>query len=291
MKFAKLFFISSVSFFSFMACSSTPPKITPSSILVPESSLVQWKSHIDQLDITFCHTQLTDLKSSLLAPELKNEGFVQAHPFYMLRMELRRRLNDWVQNDPKLSVECQKLAFDIQSEWRWFEERELARNQPEKPLEQKVFTDSTRQLYSNAFLANEAPVTSVSELKNGDVVLADDKIWVIAKNETGEMYSWVPDTPIRWVRISMHHSMGWLKQPAKRVTVLRHWNSDKADQIVRWVQAQQRDSALEQRQPSSAWTVLASFLQTSEELTIEADPNFLQVFEWRNHSALNKTSP
>lgn len=244
---------------------------------------------VAQLDPTFCHMQLTDLQTSVKTE--KTEPTESWNRFYNLRMELRQKINDWVQADPQLSVECQKLAFDVQNEWRQLEEQILTRSEREAPSEQRVFTNSQHQLVSNPYLLNAQNVTSVSELQNGDVIVADDKVSVISKNELGEMHSWFPDTPGRWVRLSMHHSMGWLKQPAKRVIVLRHWSPNKAEQLVRWVQTQQKSLRLEQREPSSAWTELASFLQSSTELPLEANPNFLQVFEWRNHSAIKKSAP
>lgn len=233
--------------------------------------------------------QLTDLQNSVQTEKIKPTD--SSTQFYSLRMELRQKLNEWIQKDPQLSVDCQRLAFDVQNEWRKIEEQVLASNQRETPSEQPVFTNSQRQLTSNPYLLDAQNVTSISELQNGDVILADDKLSVISKNDQGDMHSWFQDTPGRWVRLSMHHAMGWLKQPAKRVVVLRHWNSNKAEHLVRWVQAQQKSLRLEQREPSSAWSELASFLQTSPELPLEANPNFLQVFEWRNHSHFAKTTP
>ena len=274
--------MSGCSFFSVVACSSAPT-VAPTVVTVaPYWSLAK-------LDPTFCHMQLTDLQNSVQTEKI--EPTDSSNQFYSLRMELRQKINGWIQMDPQLSIECQKLAFDVQNEWRKSEEQILARDQREAPAEQRVFTNSQRQLTSNPYLLDAQNVTSISELQNGDVILVDDKLSVISKNEQGEMHSWFPDTPGRWVRLSMHHSMGWLKQPAKRVVVLRHWSSDKAEQLVRWVQVQQKSYRLEQREPSSAWTELASFLKTSQELPVEANPNFLQVFEWRNHTVLDKTSP
>ncbi len=265
-----------------IACASAPPPAPTSIVITPQMSVAQ-------LDATFCHMQLTDLQSSFKTKKV--EATEPSARFYSLRMELRQKINEWVQKDPQLSIECQKLAYDVQNDWRKSEEQILARDQRDGPSDQRVFTNSQRQLTSNPYLLDAQNVTSVSELQNGDVILADDKLSVISKNEQGEMHSWFPDTPGRWVRLSMHHSLGWLKQPAKRVVVLRHWSPNKAEQMVRWVQAQQKNNRFKQREPSSAWTELASFLQTSPELPLEANPNFLQVFEWRNHSALGNTSP
>jgi hypothetical protein len=233
--------------------------------------------------------QLTDLQLDSQSKDGQVED--SAVRLYGLRMELRQKLNEWVQKDPQLSLECQRIAFAVQNEWRRLEEQILAREQKDAPSDQRVFTNSQRQLASNPLLLEAENVTSVSQLQNGDVILADDKVSIISKNEQGEMHSWIPDTPGRWVRLSMHHSMGWLKQPAKRVVALRHWSPHKAEQLVRWVQSQQKNNRVEQREPSSTLSELAAFLGTSPELPLEANPNFVQVFEWRNHSFIAKTSP
>jgi hypothetical protein len=249
------------------------------------SVLNPWMHQISQMDATFCHMQLTELRSLVLRQPM--EKTVAPEAYYNARMELRQKLNQWIQKDSLLSVECQKIGYDVQSEWRQREETLLSLQLREEFSEQRVFTDSHRQLYSNPYLIDAGGVTSVSELQNGDVVVADDRVSVIAKTESGEMRSWYPDTPGRWAQLSLHHSMGWLKQPAKRVVVLRHWNSQKAEQLVRWVQAQHEQRS-QKREPSSAWMELSSFLQSSPELPLEANPHFHQVFEWRNHSAIGK---
>lgn len=277
MKLLKLFVLLGLTFEGVAACSSVPePQIQKRVVEKLQPSL---EAH-------FCHMDLTDLLQSVLQQRL--EPTDSASQFYEKRMELQQKLNGWIQKDAQLSLECQKLSYEIQNEWRQKEEWLLSLKSFEGPAEQRVFTNSQWQLNSNPYLDKAGPVTSLSELKNGDVVLADEKLSVIEKNENGDLRSWHPDTPGRWVQLSMNHAMGWLKQPSKRVIVLRHWNSDSADQMVRWVQAQRGEKRQELREPSSVWTALALSLRLSPDLPLEANPNFIQVFEWKNHSALPK---
>ena len=128
-----------------IACASMPPPVPISIVVAPKMSVAQ-------LDATFCHMQLTDLQSSFQTEKV--EATEPSAQFYNLRMELRQKINEWIQKDPQLSLECQRLAFDVQNQWRKSEEQILARDQREGPSDQRVFTNSQRQLTSNVYLLN-----------------------------------------------------------------------------------------------------------------------------------------
>ncbi|MBY0386215.1 hypothetical protein K2X05_13745 [bacterium] len=247
-----------------------------------------------------CHTQLTDLQEKIRQSEIqKTESLnprAEIESLFALRMELKHKINSWVQLDPDLSVECIQLSYQIQNQWRKQEEQKAARLYrvgKDWPMVQRVFMYSQEQLFSNPLLSKDIPITSLTDLKNGDIVWADENVSVVYKNENGEFYSLVPDHQTHWVKLSMQHPLGWIKKPSQRVVVLRHWNEKVADSAVRTIlQKVSGNNALEieNRGPASTWVSLVPWYNGKIFVEPEADPNFLQVFEWKNYQALGLTS-
>lgn len=263
--------------------------LRPESVGAIELESLRWQT---------CHTQLTDLLEKLRFPESQKEKSLnprgEIERLFTLRMELKHKINGWVQEDPDLSVECVQLAYQIQNHWRRQEELlALKTYQVGKdwPVEQKVFMYSQEQLFSNPLLSKESPITSLTDLKNGDIVWADTNVSVVYKNENGEFYSLVPDHSGHWVKLSMQHPLGWIKKQSQRVVVLRHWNEKIANSAVSTIlQKVSRNNVadVESRGPASAWVSLVPWYKGKIFVEPEADPNFLQVFEWKNYKSISK---
>ena len=92
----------------------------------------------------------------------------------------------------------------------------------------------------------------------------------------------------------MQHPLGWIKKPSQRVVVLRHWSEKIADQavqkILQNVSKNGATAGIENRGPASAWVSLVPWYNGKIFVEPEADPNFLQVFEWKNHQTLGLIS-
>lgn len=260
--------------------------------------LLAQAGELDSLRWQTCHTQLTDLQEKLRRAEEQRIEILnpraEVESLFVLRMELKHKINSWVQSDPDLSVECVQLSYQIQNQWRKREEQiavKLYQVGKDWPAEQRVFMHSQEQLFSNPLLSKEIPITSLTDLRNGDIVWADANLSVVYKNENGEFYSLVPDHSGHWVQLSMQHPLGWIKKPSQRVVVLRHWNESVANFAVHTIlQKVSRNNAalIENRGPASAWVSLVPWYNGKLFVEPEADPNFLQVFEWKNYKSISK---
>lgn len=287
----------------FISC-STAPKSTPSPLSDLILSPTPWFASVENLKADRCHTQLTDLQD-LVVSEMNTMdeslgGRQQFESLYLKRMALQQKISDWYLEDKGLSAECVSLSRALQ---QLLQQKEVAigaklyRDKTSWPKEQSVFMNSDQQLLSNIYLGTP-PATSLSDLKNGDVIVTllpargvsttpDRFLSLVRKNEQGVLESLMPVTQSHWARIPFGHPESWVKQSALQVIVLRPRHESSAARVVEKAMKKISQSEFfENRQPAahpqSWWTALTNSAWNDPEL----DPELQTLFEWKNYRSL-----
>lgn len=292
----RFYFVLALVFF-IVGCASAPAP----TVAVSAPSPAPWNLEAASiLKPHLCHTQWTDLDEALKNQPLHKSMNTKSElvSVYNFRMSLRHTLSSWTLQDPNLSVDCLLLFAQVQKRLLDIEQTladGVFKNKKMQFIEQNVFMNSDEQLLSNPFLPDEVPVTSVSDLKSGDLVYATQAIegkefssWsMIYKSETGSIFSLMPVSSTSWLRRSVHHPLSWLKQPMNRVVIFRPLNDEKVQRVLARVlpKAQQHDSFLhQQRSPASNVDAILGLFPSKAQLDPSLDPQFVQILQWQNHS-------
>lgn len=292
----------------FISCATAPKSNfvrVPDLILSP----TPWFSSIEGLKADRCHTQLSDLQEEvdrdLSATPISAGTKKDIEALSLKRLALQQKISDWFIEDKTLSPECALISFQIQQSLR-NKEVQLAtvfyqkknKSQLNQPIAQNVFMNSTEQLLSNIYINQGVPATSLSDLKNGDVVITITQgtgpgvsvknFSLLHKNENGSLAELLPLASSQWVRIPLEHTQSWLKQPQEQVFILRSRDELFAESLVQ--KALQKISGLsflEKRQPAMEaqipWSAISGWAWEDP----EADPHFQTLFEWKNYQVLS----
>ncbi len=290
--------------FVFISC-STAPKSNPVRMSDLILSPTPWFSSIESLKVDRCHTQLSDLQEMVASDlsTLPNSPVFKKdiEALSLKRLALQQKVSDWFMEDKTLSPECALFSYQIQQILR-NKEVELATNLYKKKsktsLGQNVFMNSNEQLLSNIYLNQGILATSLSDLKNGDVVITVSqssdsasgvrRFSLIHKNENGYLVELLPLASSQWVRIPLDHPQSWLKQPQEQVFVLRSRDEARAEALVqKALQKLSGLSFLEKRQPATEAPIPWSAVSGSSWEDPEADPQFQTLFEWKNYQVLS----
>jgi hypothetical protein len=292
--------------FVLLACSTTGTRATQSTTS-SNSTFANDKQQIleslGKLRLERCHTQLTDLQDLALLKSFRyyqknddsfEENLLQQQKsaiesVHQIRMTLRSHINQWVLEDPKISLECAQLAFRTQQVWEQLEEEIayfLYHKNKDWPLDQKVFMNSKEQLLSNPFVSSKQKMTSLSDLQNGDIIVQTQTSstqemqthFVIYRNEQDAIYSLEPLADGHWQMVPLYQSNSWLKRKAERLIVLRNQNRSKAQETVSLIV-----ESINRRKPSS----FKKFPFHNWE-SLLADPQYVNVMEWKNYLGLHK---
>ncbi len=270
-------------FILFVACFTTSAEVPA------EMSKSWWmfsEQTIENLRYDRCHSDLTDLTRQSLFPTSSSTLTADTlEKIFSLRMKINKKMSEWYAQDPLLSDECQTLAVAIQKNMEIREEEiasDIYKKSPGLPMEQKVFTDSQYQLRTNPWLEPALRVTSLNDLKNGDIVVQfgkdqEERYSLIYKMDDGKIYSLEQQLDFSWAKYDIHHSLSWVKRPLTKVLVLRATREEEAQQMV--------ESVLQKmtlRKPSSALNFMSAF-QKSPLL----QGKYVRVMEWKNYQQLN----
>lgn len=247
-----------------------------------------------------CHTRLTDLDQALKNQPLEKSLMTRPHlaDVYNFRMSLRQSLSTWTTLDPSLSADCIVLSAQVQKRLLDIEQSIASwifKNRKMQFVEQNVFMNSHEQLLSNPYVSDGVPVTSVSDLKSGDIVLATTVIagqesssWsLLSKSDTGSLFILTPISSSSWLRRSVHHPLSWLKLPANKVVIFRPLSEDKVQSALQRIlpNVRQHESFLhQQRTPASGVEAISALFPNKAQIDPSLDPQFVQVLQWQNYS-------
>ena len=256
-----------------------------STVKVSADSQSSWwqsaEKSIAELREDRCHTDLTDLEKKSLFPTSENANQESTlEKIYSLRMLLNQKISSWSLKNP-LSSECELKSYSIQKQMESREEQiAVSLYRKTAVLGQKVFTNSQFQLRSNPWMGPSTRVTSLSDLKNGDVVVQigsdhQERYSLIFKQPDGKFYSLEQQLNFSWIRYEIDHPLSWLKRDLSKVIVLRLVSANDADELV---EAVSRKNNL--RFPSSEGTPTIVFPQSPL-----MQSRFLRVMEWKNYAS------
>lgn len=280
---------------SLLGCATAP---APSAQVISPETL-PWSAPLaESIKSQLCHTQLTDLSEAIGSARIDKAQMTRAQKktVYDFRMSLRQKISDWTSQDPELSADCILLSSQIQQKLISMEENIVQwvyKNKKTVSVEQNVFMNSDEQLLSNPYAGNGTPITSLSDLKSGDLVLTSKAIegqesisWsMIYKTDSGSVFSLIPAHSTKWLRQSVHHPLSWLKQPADKVIIFRPLNEQKAQGALERILSRitQDDSAFhQQRSPASSTEAISTLFPSKAAVDPATDPQFLLILEWQN---------